>query len=106
MNRQVLATGQLGLQLSYAKRAFYLNINDFTESFGFNYQLNTLQKIDERIQEIRMQVQEPQMAHSSSNRGIKEEHTWNSWYAFVSQKTYDILLSAITIIFYNITIYE
>ena len=95
MNRQVLATGQLGLPLSYANRAFYLNTNDFTESFGFNYQLNTLQKIDERIQEMRIQIQ-----------GIKEEHTWNSWYAFVSQKTYDILLSSITIIFYNIAIYE
>jgi len=46
------------------------------------------------------------MARSSNNRGVKEERTWDSWYAFVSQKTYDILLSSITIIFYNITIYE
>jgi len=58
VNGQVLAIGQLGSPLSYANRAFYLNTNDFTESSGFNCQLNTLQKIDERIQEMEIQVQE------------------------------------------------
>ena len=105
MNRQVLATGQLGLPLSYANRAFYLNTNDFTESFGFNYQLNTLQKIDERIQEMRIQIQDHKwhilVVIEESKKSIR-----GTWYAFVSQKTYDILLSAITIIFYNIAIYE